>query len=86
MDAMTPDEQWYGLARQARALAVSSGEEATARGLREVVEEVYNASKFDRPGGEGLDGADGPERRGIGRVRDAAETYFQEAMNRFRRL
>ena len=54
-------EQWDELARRARALAVESTELETAAGLREVIHQVYEMTKFDRPGGEGLDGKDGPE-------------------------
>ena len=38
-------------------------------------------TKFDRPGGEGLDGKDGPERRGIGYIRDMAEDYHVRTMH-----
>lgn len=70
------EAQWVDLARQARALAVQSSELNTAQGLREVIHEVYNVTKFDRPGGEGPDGLDGPERRGIGMIQDVAEDYY----------
>ena len=54
----------------------------TVAGLREVVFEVYNAVKFDRPGGAGADGTDGPEREGIGRVYDEAENHYHETLHR----
>lgn len=68
--------QWNELARQMRALAAQSTEIETAEGLREVIHELYDMTKFDRPGGEGLDGTDGPERRGIGYILDMAEDYY----------
>lgn len=79
-------DQWAELARQARALAVATGTEATAEGLREVIHEVYSVTKFDRPGGEGPDGLDGPERRGIGAIMDAAEGHYFDTMDRAGRL
>lgn len=74
----TPDvpAQWTDMARQVRALAAQSTEIETAEGLREVIHELYDMTKFDRPGGEGLDGKDGPERRGIGYILDMAEDYY----------
>ncbi|MGW5165430.1 hypothetical protein ACWEOD_10130 [Micrococcus luteus] len=74
----TPDvpAQWTDMARQMRALAAQSTEIETAEGLREVIHELYDMTKFDRPGGEGLDGKDGPERRGIGYILDMAEDYY----------
>lgn len=77
-DERTPDiaEQWEALACQARSLAAQSTELETAAGLRELLNQVYNLTKFDRPGGEGLDGKDGPERRGIGYMLDMAEDYY----------
>lgn len=80
----TPDVPalWNDLARQARALAANGTEMDTAAGLREIVFEVYNAAKFDRPGGEGVDGADGPEREGIGHVHDAAEDHYHRTLRR----
>lgn len=74
--------QWNELARQARTLAARSTEMDTAAGLREVVFEVYSSTKFDRPGGAGLDGADGPEREGVGQVRDAAEIHYHATLRR----
>lgn len=68
--------RWIDLARQVRALAAQSTEIETAEGLREVIHELYDMTKFDRPGGEGLDGKDGPERRGIGYILDMAEDYY----------
>lgn len=86
MSANTAQNQWAELAGQARALAVATGEDATAEGLREVVQQVYNVTKFDRPGGEGPDGKDGPERRGMNPIVDAAEAHFFDTMHRARRV
>ena len=38
--------------------------------LDEIFEVFYRYSKFDQPGGEGLDGRDGPERRALAKIRD----------------
>ena len=47
-------------------------EGSTVEGRAELVEEfaraMYDHSKFRAPGGEGLDGRDGPERTSLGRV------------------
>ncbi|RBO83165.1 hypothetical protein DE149_1219 [Micrococcus sp. KT16] len=80
MSTNSTAQQWDELARRARALAVESTELETAAGLREVIHQVYEMTKFDRPGGEGLDGKDGPERRGIGYIRDMAEDYHVRTM------
>ncbi|MGP5700888.1 hypothetical protein ACTXPA_18475 [Glutamicibacter arilaitensis] len=47
--------------------------------LQETVNTFYDGAKFDYPGGEGLDGKDGPERRGIGEVLNAAVDYADDA-------
>lgn len=46
------------------------------------VEEIYKHVKFNCPGGEGLDGRDGPERQGLAAVVDAAKDYEFAAMQR----
>lgn len=40
--------------------------------VENLVRTVYNFVKTERPEGEGLDGRDGPERRGLAEVVDAA--------------
>ena len=40
--------------------------------LEQIAQAFYDHAKFRAPGGEGLDGHDGPERRAVGIVRDAA--------------
>ena len=47
--------------------------------LVEVIQTVYDDVKFRHPEGEGLDGRDGPQRRGIGVILDAAKDYQVEA-------
>lgn len=47
--------------------------------LEDVARAFYDHAKFRAPGGEGLDGRDGPERRAIGRVVDAARDWVDEA-------
>lgn len=49
------------------ALEGSTVEERAAL-VEEVTRTLYDWSKFQAPGGEGLDGRDGPERTSLGRV------------------
>lgn len=44
--------------------------------LEEIVRTFYNFSKFERPGGEGIDGLNGPERQGLARVLEAAIEHY----------
>lgn len=44
--------------------------------LREIIKDVYNFAKFERPGGEGLDGRNGPERESLASIVDAAEDHY----------
>lgn len=46
-----------------------------ARLIEDLIREVYEYVKLHDPEGEGLDGRDGPERRGLGELVDAATTY-----------
>ena len=48
--------------------------------LREIVRAVYDAVKFNNPEGGGLDGRDGPERDGIGRVVEATEDHYNTTL------
>lgn len=43
---------------------------------RFLIKTVYNFVKMNRPEGEGLDGRDGPERRSMGKIVDAAENHY----------
>lgn len=43
--------------------------------LQDLVNAFYEGSKFDYPGGEGLNGKNGPEREGIGEILNAATAY-----------
>ena len=79
------NEQWNELARQARQLTATGTEMETAAGLREVLHQVVQAMKGVRPGGEGLDGHDGPERQGIEAISDAAENHYFDTLRRVRR-
>lgn len=49
---------------------------ARAELVRFFVKTIYNFVKMDRPEGEGLDGRDGPERRSMGHIVDAAENHY----------
>lgn len=49
---------------------------ARAELTRFLVKTVYDFVKFNRPEGEGLDGRDGPERRSLADIVDAAEDHF----------
>lgn len=53
---------------------------ARAQLLQEVVLAFYDYTKFNEVGGEGLDGNDGPERRAIGQVSDAARSWASELL------
>lgn len=81
MPEQTTAAQWGTLAQQARELARHSTALDAAEGVRQIVDEVYQSTKFDRPGGGGLDGKDGPERESLARVRDAADDHYH-AMRR----
>lgn len=83
MSNIDPTPEWTHLAQQARQLAASSDEMQTAAGLREIVHEVYTATKQHRPPvSGGLDGRDSDERAGIGHVRDAAEDHYHRSIRR----
>lgn len=47
---------------------------------RFLVKTVYDFVKFNRPEGEGLDGRDGPERRSLANIVDAAEDHYSEML------
>ena len=64
-------------AREIRQLAAQLDMRGRAMLAVECVRGIYDAVKFDNPEGEGLDGRDGPERRGLGRLCDAAIRYSQ---------
>lgn len=49
--------------------------EFRAKLTEDLVRVVYYFVKHERPGGEGLDGKDGFERRGLAKVVDAAVDY-----------
>ncbi|WP_308341886.1 hypothetical protein [Serratia marcescens] len=49
---------------------------ARAELTRFLVKTIYNFVKMERPEGEGLDGRDGPERRSMGKIVDAAENHY----------
>jgi hypothetical protein len=44
--------------------------------LEELTRAVYDHVKYSSPEGGGLDGADGPERRALARVVDAAAEHY----------
>lgn len=50
--------------------------EARAELLRDLIRDVYDFVKFDRPEGGGLDGRNGPERESLGLIVDAAEDHY----------
>lgn len=50
--------------------------------LVEVAQLVYDDVKIRNPEGEGLDGQDGPQRRGIGVILGAAKEYQTEVRYR----
>lgn len=60
------------MAREVRQLAAQMDRRGRAMLVVECVRGVYDAVKFDNPEGGGLDGRDGPERNGLGRLCDAA--------------
>lgn len=51
-----------------RAALQDSTAESRAELVEEVARALYAHTKFQAPGGEGLDGRDGPERTSLGRV------------------
>lgn len=42
---------------------------------------LYDFSKFERPGGAGIDGRNGPERQGLARVLEAAIEHYDKMKN-----
>ncbi len=60
-----------------RRTADELGPDDRARFMRDVVREVYDSEKETGPGGDGLDGRDGPHRRLLGSVTDAAEAVVE---------
>jgi hypothetical protein len=54
--------------------------------LKELTYLFYDHSKFRVPGGEGMDGMDGPERRSLGKVVAAVEDHWLAAEHRWRRV
>ncbi|HEM8838444.1 TPA: hypothetical protein U2R15_004153 [Klebsiella aerogenes] len=59
-------------------LALSENDNAIARAeiARDLIKEIYNFVKFNRPEGGGLDGRDGVERNGLATIVDAAEEHY----------
>jgi len=57
---------------------IEDNPKARAELLREMVKVVYDFVKFERPGGEGLDGRDGEERRSLAKIVDATEHHYFE--------
>lgn len=53
---------------------------ARAQLLQDIVLAFYDHAKFNEYGGEGRDGMDGPERRAIGQVSDAARSWTSELL------
>lgn len=80
MTEQTPDQQWQTLATQARELARNGTPREVAKGLREIVNQVYQSTKYDRPAGGGLDGRGGNERKSLGLIRDAAENHYYKML------
>lgn len=60
----------------------NDSEYARAQMTTLLVEEVYKFVKFNRPGGEGLDGRDGQERQGLAEIVDAAKNYEFDVLDR----
>lgn len=59
-----------------------SDENDRAELLEEVARAVYTWTKTRAPGGEGLDGLDGPERRSVGQVMTEAIRHHDETSRR----
>lgn len=59
-------------------LALTGNDDAIARAeiARDLIKEIYNFVKFNRPEGGGLDGRDGVERNGLATIVDAAEEHY----------
>lgn len=66
----------------AREAMNGSTEESRAELIEEVARIVQGHAKFKAPGGEGLDGRDGAERRSLGRVLTEAIRHHDEATRR----
>ncbi|EGA7633957.1 hypothetical protein H6C49_000764 [Salmonella enterica] len=59
-------------------VALTGNDDAIARAeiARDLIKEIYNFVKFNRPEGGGLDGRDGVERNGLATIVDAAEEHY----------
>ncbi|EAW8154072.1 hypothetical protein HX30_24140 [Salmonella enterica] len=59
-------------------LALTENDDVIARAeiARDLIKEIYNFVKFNRPEGGGLDGRDGVERNGLATIVDAAEEHY----------
>ncbi|EHL7495970.1 hypothetical protein KEH97_004723 [Salmonella enterica] len=65
-------------------LMLSKNDSAIARAeiTRDLIKEIYNFVKFNRPEGGGLDGRDGVERNGLAKIVDAAEEHYFEMLEK----
>ncbi|WP_116115778.1 hypothetical protein [Austwickia chelonae] len=75
-------DQQKALISQLKALLDGTSEAERANLAYDLLGEIYDHAKFKAPGGEGDDGRDGPERRGLGAARDLLRTHKTNAMNR----
>ncbi|MEB7668638.1 hypothetical protein NGB59_15555 [Escherichia coli] len=59
-------------------LTLTENDDAIARAeiARDLIKEIYNFVKFNRPEGGGLDGRDGVERNSLATIVDAAEEHY----------
>lgn len=59
-------------------LELTKNDDVVARAeiARDLIKEIYNFVKFNRPEGGGLDGRDGVERNGLATIVDAAEEHY----------
>lgn len=53
---------------------------ARAELARVLVRKIYDFVKFERPGGEGLDGRDGAERQSLAKIVDATECHYTKQL------
>lgn len=71
---MLTSKQQQAVQAVKEALAVSTPDDR-AELAEEISQAIYDWTKFEEPGGEGLDGRDGPERRSLGKWLDVAKDH-----------
>ncbi|MEH4624600.1 hypothetical protein PO369_13470 [Phytobacter diazotrophicus] len=78
-------EQLQAALAEALTAPENDSENARAKMATLLVEQILKFVKFDRPGGEGFDGREGQERKGLGAIVDAAKKHEYDVSERNKR-